>query len=139
MAGSDSNALRSNEDADNALQEEADEGEAALGASKDDRGAGGVDLSKMKLILDVPLRVTVQLGRTHQLLHDILSWDAGTVIELDKMAGEAMELFVNDRFIGLGEVVVVNERFGVRLTDITDTALGEESMPRDLPSFDKLG
>lgn len=105
---------------------------------KEDRFGGGVDLAKMKLILDVPLRVTVQLGRTHQLLHDVLSWDTGTIVELDKMAGEAMEIFINDRFIGLGEVVVVNERFGVRLTDITDSTVGEDVGPRDAPTFEKI-
>ena len=78
----------------------------------------GVDVSRMKMILDVPLKVSVELGRTKLLVNDILQLGQGSVIELDKMAGEPMEIYVNDKLIAMGEVVVVNEKFGIRLTDI---------------------
>lgn len=82
--------------------------------------AGGMfDLSKMKMVLDVPLKVTVELGRTKLLINDLLQLGQGSVVELDKMAGEPMEVYVNDKLVAMGEVVVVNEKFGIRLTDIT--------------------
>ena len=68
----------------------------------------GVDISRMKMVLDVPLKVTVELGRTKLLVNDILQLGQGSVIELDKMAGEPMEIYVNDKLIAMGEVVVVN-------------------------------
>ncbi len=77
-----------------------------------------VDFSKLKMILDVPLKVSVELGRTKMLINDILQLGQGSVIELDKIAGEAMEILVNDKVVALGEVVVVNEKFGIRLTDV---------------------
>ena len=72
----------------------------------------------MKMVLDVPLKVTVELGRTKLLVNDLLQLGQGSVIELDKMAGEPMEIYVNDKLVAMGEVVVVNEKFGVRLTDV---------------------
>lgn len=77
-----------------------------------------IDLSRMKMVLDVPLKVTVELGRTKLLVNDLLQLGQGSVIELDKMAGEPMEIYVNDKLVAMGEVVVVNEKFGVRLTDV---------------------
>jgi flagellar motor switch protein FliN/FliY len=70
------------------------------------------------MILDVPLKVSVELGRTKMLVNDLLQLGQGSVIELDKIAGEPMEILVNDKLVAMGEVVVVNERFGVRLTDV---------------------
>jgi flagellar motor switch protein FliN/FliY len=72
----------------------------------------------LELILDIPLRVTVELGRTRMLVRDLLNLGQGSVIELSKLAGEPMEILVNDKLIARGEAVVVNEKFGVRLTDI---------------------
>lgn len=69
-------------------------------------------------ILDIPLQVSVELGRTHMLINDLLQLGQGSVVELSKLAGEPMEVFVNQKLIARGEVVVVNEKFGVRLTDI---------------------
>lgn len=77
-----------------------------------------MDFSKLKMILDVPLKVSVELGRTKMLVNDLLQLGQGSVIELDKIAGEAMEILINDKLVALGEVVVVNEKFGVRLTDV---------------------
>jgi flagellar motor switch protein FliN/FliY len=71
------------------------------------------------MILDVPLKVSVELGRTKMLINDLLQLGQGSVIELDKIAGEPMEILINNKLVALGEVVVVNEKFGVRLTDVT--------------------
>jgi flagellar motor switch protein FliN/FliY len=87
-----------------------------------------VDISRMKMVLDVPLKVTVELGRTKLLVNDLLQLGQGSVIELDKMAGEPMEIYVNDKLVAMGEVVVVNEKFGVRLTDVM-SGLGIEDVP----------
>ncbi len=76
------------------------------------------DFSKLKMILDIPLKVSVELGRTKMLVNDLLQLGQGSVIELDKIAGEPMEILINDKLVAMGEVVVVNEKFGVRLTDV---------------------
>lgn len=84
------------------------------------------DFSKLKMILDVPLKVSVELGRTKMLVNDLLQLGQGSVIELDKIAGEPMEILINDKLVAMGEVVVVNEKFGVRLTDVVSQfGLGE--------------
>ena len=72
----------------------------------------------LDLILDIPLKVTVELGRTKMPVSELLNLTQGSVIELAKLAGEPMEVLVNDKLIARGEAVVVNEKFGVRLTDI---------------------
>jgi flagellar motor switch protein FliN/FliY len=85
----------------------------------------------MKMVLDVPLKVTVELGRTKLLVNDLLQLGQGSVIELDKMAGEPMEIYVNDKLVALGEVVVVNEKFGVRLTDVMSGVGIDDVGPKD--------
>jgi len=72
----------------------------------------------LNLIMDIPLRLTVELGRTKMPVSELLNLTQGSVIELAKLAGEPMEVLVNDKLIARGEAVVVNEKFGVRLTDI---------------------
>lgn len=72
----------------------------------------------MEFILDIPLTLNVELGRNRMLISDLLQLGQGSVIELSKLAGEPMDVYVNQRLIARGEVVVVNEKFGVRLTDI---------------------
>jgi len=72
----------------------------------------------INLIMDIPLRVTVELGRTKMVVSELLNLGQGSVVELNKLAGEPMEILVNDKLVARGEAVVVNEKFGVRLTDI---------------------
>ncbi len=72
----------------------------------------------MDFILDIPLELSVELGRTTMLLNDLLQLGQGSVVELNKLAGEPLEVLVNGRLVARGEVVVVNEKFGVRITDI---------------------
>ncbi|MGZ3744890.1 MAG: flagellar motor switch protein FliN [Pseudobdellovibrionaceae bacterium] len=81
-------------------------------------GGGGPKDKNLQLILDIPLRVTVELGRTKMPVSELLNLTQGSVIELSKLAGEPMEVYVNEKLIARGEAVVVNEKFGVRLTDI---------------------
>jgi flagellar motor switch protein FliN/FliY len=69
-------------------------------------------------LLDIPVEVSVQLGTTKMMIKEILQLGQGSVIELEKLAGEPMEILANNRTVARGEVVVVNEKFGVRLTDI---------------------
>ena len=78
----------------------------------------GVKDRNLNLIMDIPLKVTVELGRTKMPVSELLNLTQGSVIELAKLAGEPMEVLVNDKLIARGEAVVVNEKFGVRLTDI---------------------
>lgn len=70
------------------------------------------------LIMDVPLEVTVELGRTHKSIQDILDFAPGTIIELNKIAGEPIDVLVNGKYVAKGEVVVIEESFGIRITDI---------------------
>jgi flagellar motor switch protein FliN/FliY len=70
------------------------------------------------LITDVPLEVTVELGRTAKAISDILDFAPGTIIELEKVAGEPVDVLVNGKFVAKGEVVVIEESFGVRVTEI---------------------
>ena len=77
-----------------------------------------IERKNISLIMDVPLQVTVELGRTQKLIKDILEFGPGSIIELDKLAGEPVDILVNGKAIAKGEVVVIDESFGVRITDI---------------------
>lgn len=76
----------------------------------------------LDMLLDIPLQVTVELGRTKQTVADILDLTSGSIIELDKLAGEPVDVLVNSKLIAKGEVVVIEENFGVRVTDIVSQA-----------------
>ena len=80
----------------------------------DDRG--------IDLLLDIPLEVSVEVGRSRILVRDLLQLQEGSLVELDKLAGEPLDLYVNSRLIARGEAVVVNEKFGLRLTDVVSPA-----------------
>ena len=84
--------------------------EGALGSE-----AGSPDLD---YILEIPLELSVELGKKNMLINDLLQLSQGSVVELDKLAGEPLEIYVNRKLVAKGEVVVVGEKFGVRLTDI---------------------
>ena len=104
------------------FEEEDDLGDIdAIDDSLDNEEATPVPSDKttsLDLILDIPLTVTVELGRSKMLINDLLQLGQGSVIELTKLAGEPLEVLVNQKLVARGEVVVVNEKFGVRLTDI---------------------
>lgn len=88
---------------------------APFGQLKPGGAQGGGNL---EMILDIPVTLSVEIGRTKIVVNDLLQLGEGSVVELEKFAGEPMEVFVNNRLIARGEAVVVNEKFGVRLTDI---------------------
>jgi flagellar motor switch protein FliN/FliY len=84
--------------------------EAAAGAAPSPRN--------FELLLDVPLEVTVEIGRARIAIRDLLQLGAGSVVELAKLAGEPLDVLINGRPIARGEAVMVNDKFGVRLTDV---------------------
>lgn len=91
-----------------------DTGEESAGAvSDEDSGARDLDF-----ILDIPLELSVELGRTRMLVNDLLQLGQGSIVELNKLAGEPLEIMINKKLVARGEAVVINEKFGVRLTDI---------------------
>ncbi len=79
---------------------------------------GDEQARRLDLLLDVPLDVSVELGRTRLTIQDLLALSPGSVVELDKVAGEPLDILVNDRLVARGEAVVVNDKFGIRITDI---------------------
>jgi flagellar motor switch protein FliN len=76
----------------------------------------------LDFLLDIPLEVTVELGRSSMVINRLLQLTQGSVVELDKAAGETVEIYVNDKLLGKGEVIVINDRFGVRITEIISQA-----------------
>jgi flagellar motor switch protein FliN/FliY len=76
----------------------------------------------MALLMDVPLQVTVELGRTRMRIREVLDLAPGSIIELDRIAGEPVDVLVNGKQIARGEVVVINEEFGVRITEVAHPA-----------------
>ena len=90
--------------------------EAANGQAKPPASDEGV--RDLDFILDIPLELSAELGRTKMLVNDLLQLGQGSIVELNKIAGEPLEIFINRKLVARGEVVVVNEKFGVRLTDI---------------------
>ena len=83
-----------------------------------DDGLSAAEKKNIGLIMDLPLQVTVELGRTNKLIKDVLEFGTGSIIELDKLAGDPVDILVNGKAIAKGEVVVIDESFGVRITDI---------------------
>ena len=82
----------------------------------------GTQGRRLDLLLDVPLDLSVELGRARMSIQDLLNLSPGSVIELDKIAGEALDILINGRLVARGEAVVVNDKFGVRITDIVSPA-----------------
>jgi len=76
------------------------------------------ETNNLNMLMHIPLKLTVELGRTQKLIKDILDLSQGSIVELDKLAGEAVDILVNDQLIAKGEVVVIDENFGVRVTEI---------------------
>jgi flagellar motor switch protein FliN/FliY len=77
-----------------------------------------VGFDKLEFLLDIPLEISVELGRTKLVINDLLKLAQGSIIELSKVAGETMDILANQRLIAKGEVVSINEKYGVRLTEI---------------------
>ncbi len=96
---------------------------APLQPSSGANGSGNLDM-----LLGVNLKVTVELGRTRMSIEEILQLGPGSVVELEKLAGEPVDVLINDRLIARGEVVVIDDRFGVRITDVVPPAQRVHSM-----------
>lgn len=88
--------------------------ESSLSEASSDRG--------LEFLYDVPLQISVEVGRSKILLKDLLKMGEGYVIELDKLAGDPLDLYVNSRLIAKGEAVMVGDKFGIRLTDVVNTS-----------------
>lgn len=85
-------------------------------------GAGAKEIGNLDFLLDIPLEVSVELGRAKMLVGDLLQLGQGSVIELTKPAGDPLEIYVNQKLIARGEVVMVNDKFGIRMTDVISPA-----------------
>jgi len=126
-----------------ALAEEWDDAVAAQGADKDGAAAEGADGGefqqvaakhlqdtasansgdiKLDVILDIPVTIAMEIGRTQLSIRNLLQLNQGSIVELDRLAGEPMDVLVNGTLVAHGEVVVVNEKFGIRLTDVISPA-----------------
>lgn len=124
-AGSDWDAAL-NEQADgeagddwgDALKEQSDAETASFDSLRDTAKPTGNDELNLDVILDVPVTVSMEIGRTKINIRNLLQLNQGSVVELDRLAGEPMDVLVNGTLIAHGEVVVVNEKFGIRLTDV---------------------
>jgi flagellar motor switch protein FliN/FliY len=122
MATTDSNPGQ--QDFRNADPNESDETAAIDGVQKPSeastgRNASSADLSvNMEFLLDISLDLTVELGRAKMLIDDMLKLGQGSVIELSKLAGESLDILANQKPIARGEVVVINDKYGVRLTEV---------------------
>ncbi|MBN2644251.1 MAG: flagellar motor switch protein FliN [Desulfuromonadaceae bacterium] len=99
--------------------------QAQLADQKKSAGPAGEvneNLKNLELLLDVPLNVSIEIGRTRMLVRDLLKMDEGYVIELGKQSTEPLDVYVNSRLIARGEVVLVEDKLGLRLTDVVSPA-----------------
>jgi len=85
---------------------------------EDNEHISGDEKRKLDAILDIPVTISMEVGRSHISIRNLLQLNQGSVVELDRVAGEALDVMVNGTLIAHGEVVVVNDKFGIRLTDV---------------------
>ncbi len=91
---------------------------AVFGEISPDAGLSPEAARNLELVMDIPVQLTVELGRTRMPIRNLLQLAQGSVVELNELAGEPLDVFINGCLVAQGEVVVVNEKFGIRLTDI---------------------
>ncbi|MBN7820471.1 flagellar motor switch protein FliN [Bowmanella yangjiangensis] len=91
---------------------------AELDELQDDAPISGDEKRKLDTILDIPVTISMEVGRSHISIRNLLQLNQGSVVELDRVAGEPLDVLVNGTLIAHGEVVVVNDKFGIRLTDV---------------------
>jgi len=99
-----------------------DDGISSMPGQDVEHVSGDRNSRSLEFLYDVPLQVSVEVGRSRILLRDLLKMGEGYVIELDKIAGDPLDLYVNSRLIARGEAVMVGEKFGIRLTDVVSTS-----------------
>lgn len=115
-----------NQEVENSAQPSASTGEAVQKApletlAEDNTGGGDEDVN-LDVIQDIPVTIAMEIGRSLISIRNLLQLNQGSVVELDRLAGEPMDVLVNGTLIAHGEVVVVNEKFGIRLTDVISAA-----------------
>jgi len=128
--GKDADAYLNNDDIEEAVSApDVSEAFDAAGLSDlvdesdvEDDFAGAGDKVELKMILDIPVVIAMEIGRTEISIRNLLKLNQGSVVELDRLAGEPLDVLVNGTLIAHGEVVVVNEKFGIRLTDVITAA-----------------
>ena len=103
-------------------QAEAEAQTAAMDNLHEDSASSGVDNDRLDVILDIPVSLSMEVGRTQIPIRNLLQLTQGSVVELDRLAGEPLDVMVNGTMIAHGEVVVVNEKYGIRLTDVMSPA-----------------
>jgi flagellar motor switch protein FliN/FliY len=86
--------------------------------TEDDKPISGDEKRKLDAILDIPVTISMEVGRSNISIRNLLQLNQGSVVELDRVAGESLDVLVNGTLIAHGEVVVVNDKFGIRLTDV---------------------
>lgn len=99
-----------------------DDFSAIVPDTEPEESSGLLEKRGLEFLFDVPLQVSVEVGRSRILLRDLLKMGEGHVIELDKMAGDPLDLYVNSRLIARGEAVMVGDKFGIKLTDVVSTS-----------------
>lgn len=110
------------EDGDVETQENITFEEMLAGERNDEMAGGERTASDLEAVFDVPVRLSVVLGRTRMPVSKLLKMDVGTVVELDRQVGEAIDIYVNDRLVARGEIVLVEGRLGVTMTEIVKAA-----------------
>ncbi|WP_010630946.1 flagellar motor switch phosphatase FliY [Sporolactobacillus vineae] len=95
---------------------------SSFGAAPEQENSKGKEPRNLDLLMDIPLDVSVELGHTRKTVREVLELGPGSIIELDKLAGEAIDILINKKYVAKGEVVVVDENFGIRITEILDHA-----------------
>ena len=118
--------------ADDAGQQPGDQAQAyqpedVSNLSSEPTGSAGGDVN-LEAILDIPVKVTVEIGRTQVPVRDLMQYNPGSVVELERLVGEPLDVLINGTLVARGEVVVVNDKFGVRLTDVVSPASRFQSM-----------
>ncbi|MFM8454541.1 MAG: flagellar motor switch protein FliN [Gammaproteobacteria bacterium] len=108
-----------------ALKEQANVEKASLESLQDESDKNSnknIDVSNLDVILDIPVVISLEVGKAKITIRNLLKLNQGSVVELDRFAGDPLDVYVNGKLIAHGEVVVVNEKFGIRLTDVVSTA-----------------
>ena len=109
------------EQGDDGADKKADDFQQVAATRLDETAEPGGDV-KLDVILDIPITIAMEIGRTKLSIRNLLQLNQGSVVELDRLAGEPMDVLVNGTLVAHGEVVVVNEKFGIRLTDVISPA-----------------
>ena len=91
-------------------------------------GSGKISSEKLKILENIEVTLSIEVGRTDMTIRDLLRLNEGSVVELDRLAGEPLDIYVNGAIIARGEVVMVGERYGIRFTDVVDPEESAESV-----------